>query len=573
MVNWKNVKGKKVPVDPSGRAIRDLNSEISTLTLAEATRAVDARVVDGIGLQILGSGKCGLDFDYCVVDGEIAQWAVEILERCDSYAEFSPSGTGIHIYMRGTPKCGDRRQIAVGSGHIDIFSTKGYLTLTGRPIPGFREKPVRNGASLVDEIYAQLRRTSPVIKKLRKNKKALRLLAGDVRNYESHSEADLAFVRYVAKIVGNDEDLIMEVIRQSGLYRDKWDRDSYRIPTIQKVLGASGEDHRDNAIVIDRLICSVADFLEKDIPPPEWLIEGLLEKGTINMVFGAGGVGKSHFLYSMLKSLDLGEEFMYWSVNSPRRVLYIDTEMPERLIQKRMAAWYGPTQPNKSKILSSRQFRSVIGSTFHLDHEQHQNLLRAMILEFGTEVVIIDPLAPALDCDENSNNDVGLYMGFLTELRDDGTTIILSHHTGKSEESGQRGASRRRDYLDTNIRLANAKILSNARFSASFDKVREENPKPPTWTSELMWEEAHFWKLSGNLPTDDKALMSVLQYIYHNPGKLNVTKMAKDLNIVRERCYDVFRRAYAQELMSEDDKSLTDKGHELAEEFGQESNG
>ena len=162
--------------------------------------------------------------------------------------------------------------------------------------------------------------------------------------------------------------------------------------------------------------------------------ENELMKGTIDMVFGSGGVGKSHFLYSTLFALDQGKDFMHWRAPVARRVLYIDTEMPERLIQKRLVAWFGDQKPRHSIIMSSAQFRSVLGQHFKLDNQTHQEILRQLIREFSIDVVIIDPLAPALDCDENSNNDVQLYMPFLTELRDDGVTIILSHHTGKSPD-------------------------------------------------------------------------------------------------------------------------------------------
>jgi len=43
----------------------------------------------------------GVDIDHCVKDGAIASHAVEILKALNSYAEHSPSGTGIHILCKG----------------------------------------------------------------------------------------------------------------------------------------------------------------------------------------------------------------------------------------------------------------------------------------------------------------------------------------------------------------------------------------------------------------------------------------------------------------------------------------
>jgi len=115
------------------------------------------------------------------------------------------------------------------------------------------------------------------------------------------------------------------------------------------------------------------------------------------------------------------------------------------------------------------------------------------------------------------------------------------------------------------LHLVNAKIHKNARFTAKIDKVREETPEPPTWTSELMWDEAFFWSLSSNLVQDDEPLMRILCYLYEHTGKLNVKKMAAELGIGRTRVYPIFDRATAHGLLDPQQRTLTPKGTELVE--------
>jgi len=44
-----------------------------------------------------GSGITGIDIDHCIVDGQLSTLAQEIVNKCKSYTEKSPSGTGFHI--------------------------------------------------------------------------------------------------------------------------------------------------------------------------------------------------------------------------------------------------------------------------------------------------------------------------------------------------------------------------------------------------------------------------------------------------------------------------------------------
>lgn len=59
-----------------------------------------------------------------------------------------------------------------------------------------------------------------------------RLWAGD--HDGDHSAADQALCNLLAFWTGKDPDRMDRLFRQSGLYRDKWDRDSYRESTIQR---------------------------------------------------------------------------------------------------------------------------------------------------------------------------------------------------------------------------------------------------------------------------------------------------------------------------------------------------
>src|SRR5258708_5580064 len=76
----------------------------------QAVQALRTGTYHGIG-YVFHQDYTGIDLDHCVnPDGSIDPWAQAYLDRLGSYAEYSPSGTGIHILVRGAIASGLRRR-------------------------------------------------------------------------------------------------------------------------------------------------------------------------------------------------------------------------------------------------------------------------------------------------------------------------------------------------------------------------------------------------------------------------------------------------------------------------------
>jgi primase-polymerase (primpol)-like protein len=109
----------------------------------EQAVAVAKRRVDGIGFVFNGDGIGGVDFDGCrdPATGEISPWAREVIADFASYAEVSPSGTGVKIIAGGAPAALPANKISLGTEpafggehppQIEAYVTRRYFTLTGR---------------------------------------------------------------------------------------------------------------------------------------------------------------------------------------------------------------------------------------------------------------------------------------------------------------------------------------------------------------------------------------------------------------------------------------------------------
>ena len=77
-----------------------------------------------------------------------------------------------------------------------------------------------------------------VLKQCQKNKRFQKLYAGDISDYDNDIKADLAICGILAKYTA-DKSLIYDIVRRSGLYRDKWEDEIYRNNTIDRALEGS----------------------------------------------------------------------------------------------------------------------------------------------------------------------------------------------------------------------------------------------------------------------------------------------------------------------------------------------
>jgi putative DNA primase/helicase len=129
-------KGKitKVPVNPEtgGNAASDNPDTWAPLERAWQ-RAKGSLGTRGIGFMLSG-GYVGLDLDHVVMDAKrctprtqalLSQW------RC-TYAEYSPSGTGVHVFFRGELPLGWHKYPFDLGTTAELYSERRFFTVTGK---------------------------------------------------------------------------------------------------------------------------------------------------------------------------------------------------------------------------------------------------------------------------------------------------------------------------------------------------------------------------------------------------------------------------------------------------------
>ena len=113
--------------------------------------AVDALKMghfDCIAYCLNGKGLVGIDLDDCVVDGEVNAFASDVIRQAGSYAEYSASGTGVHILVRGELP-GTGKKFKAGDNDVELYSRKRFWICTGRQLP-YTPESIEEGQAVVD---------------------------------------------------------------------------------------------------------------------------------------------------------------------------------------------------------------------------------------------------------------------------------------------------------------------------------------------------------------------------------------------------------------------------------------
>lgn len=117
----------KIPFNPLTGAPTKAGQPDTWASFENCVSALHGGSYDGIGFEFNNNGIVGIDLDHVIADdGALSAKAVEILAMLNSYTEYSPSGKGLHIFVKGDVPVDGRKK-----GFIEMYKAKRYFTMTG----------------------------------------------------------------------------------------------------------------------------------------------------------------------------------------------------------------------------------------------------------------------------------------------------------------------------------------------------------------------------------------------------------------------------------------------------------
>jgi len=81
--------------------------------------------------------------------------------------------------------------------------------------------------------------------------------------------------------------------------------------------------------------------------PREPILTPWLNSQDLCMVYAARGIGKTHFAISVAYAIATGTDFLKWKADIPRKVLYLDGELPGVVLQQRLSMYCPVIKPEE----------------------------------------------------------------------------------------------------------------------------------------------------------------------------------------------------------------------------------
>ena len=218
------------------------------------------------------------------------------------------------------------------------------------------------------------------------------------------------------------------------------------------------------------------EFTEADFSVP-YLVNPILPRGGIGLIYGKGGHGKTQLVFSLVKAVTEGTPWLgRWEVEEGS-VLFIQVDMPKALFQER-AQKALVALPNHEKVKLLHTPRLDINTS------QARDSIARLVEETKPSLIIYDTLHKLHFEDENDSKASGLvYSHWLDAVGPEVTTVFLHHsrkdffsREGKPIDSDEdfRGHTSWRDDSDLAIKL---RKLTRKEMSA------EKAPRGEQWVN------------------------------------------------------------------------------------------
>ncbi|MGJ0487009.1 MAG: AAA family ATPase [Methylomicrobium sp.] len=175
----------------------------------------------------------------------------------------------------------------------------------------------------------------------------------------------------------------------------------------------------------------------------EWLLENILEQGSLNLLFGEPGAGKSLFALDWAFCIAAGMAW-YTYRTQPTDVVVVAGEGYAGMARRLKALEQKYQRKASERLLISQRPAQL------LDENQARwvaETIKALCPNPG--LIIIDTLHRNMEGDENSSQDIGKFISHMDQyMKPLGAAVLIVHHSGHNDKQRSRGSSSIRAAMD-----------------------------------------------------------------------------------------------------------------------------
>lgn len=472
------------------------------VTFEEAKKVADQHDFAGVGLALMPEfGITALDFDNCVKDGVIDPRVEQL--TIGTYAELSPSGTGVRAFMRGESPDSKDSTPADNSFGFETFHGKGFVTFTGDVTDTTKLTGDENTVlPLTNEVKAFCATRFKRLERVRAEcvgagKATFGMSPEQITDLLNKLPDDLTYDewRNVGMAVhheteGDGFDIWDEWSSRSPKYgssaygMERWvsfgRNSSAEYTTMGSVLlmirEAGGETGLEiaSADEFEALpmplggrfnIRSHNDFASQ-VRSVRWIVKDFLPHAQLGVLFGESGSGKTFASYDLCAAVCRGIEWNGKRVTKGR-VLYVVAEGVAGFVNRIKA--YCHQQGIKPSDIDMDVISDLTPNL--LEPAQITDLIKDIKKQEPYDLIVMDTFAQVMPgANENSGEDVGKALAECKRIhRHTGAMVLLVHHSGKDASKGARGWSGLRAAADVELEV----LRSDELRSISVTKLKD----------------------------------------------------------------------------------------------------
>ncbi len=405
----------------------------------DAVSALKKKNFNGIGFVFTGEDPyCGIDMDSCVnpKTNIIESWAKDWIDKFASYTELSPSGTGVHIIVKGKllSEKGKKKE------DYEIYDRKRFFTFTGNIIsPEYSH--IEERQEVAEEFYNFItdkqaikteiplpegqvlssREIEDVIKKAKSAKngeKFSKLFDGAWEEfvYPSQSEADQALCDLLAYWTDCNPIGIDQLFCKSKLYRDKWDRDDYRDSTIGNAISITRQQTKDDTCSKEEDVTEgfhIIHISDVKHQPMEYQIDRIWPINSVGIMSGQPGAHKSWLAWEIAVCISSGTKlFGIYECRRGRVLAFNAEDDPSMVSCSRVKA----IACKKKLDFKNLDLHLIDVPGITLNDSNVQEKLERTIKQHKPDMVIFDSLRKVHSLDEDSASEMSKLLHFIREM-------------------------------------------------------------------------------------------------------------------------------------------------------------